>query len=242
MPKGAVDFLRRRLAEGIGFGLFVCAGVLLAALFSYAPGDSSLNNAADGVTRNLFGGAGAVTADVLLQSLGAAAFVPALVLAAWGWRMVRKRGLSVLWLRLAMLSVAVVLLAMGLSALPVPRTWPLLTGPGGVVGSVLLERLGALVQGYGGAVGTGVIALASVVLGTVALVFASGLSWAAWRAPISLLARATGALMRVLIRGRRVARTRMAWRDRAEPTLGRDPAIACGLDVLRDCNDEADRE
>ena len=226
LPKGAVDFLRRRLAEGIGFGLFVCAAVLLAALFSYAPGDSSLNNAADGVTRNLFGGAGAVTADVLLQSLGAAAFVPALVLAAWGWRMVRKRGLSVLWLRLAMLSVAVVLLAMGLSALPVPRTWPLLAGPGGVVGTVLLERLGALVQGYGDAVGTGIIALASVVLGTAAFVSASGLSWTGWRAPIYVLVRAPRALMRVLIRGRRAAATRMAWRDRAEPTLGREPPVS----------------
>ncbi|MCH8214908.1 MAG: DNA translocase FtsK 4TM domain-containing protein [Proteobacteria bacterium] len=225
LPKGAVDFLRRRLAEGIGLGLFVCAGLLLAALFSYAPGDSSLNNATDGVTRNLFGGAGAVTADVLLQSLGAAAFVPALVLAAWGWRMVRKRGLSVLWLRLAMLSVAVVLLAMGLSALPVPRTWPLLTGPGGVVGSVLLERLGALVQGYGGAVGTGIIALAAVVLGTAALVSASNLSWAGWRTPIYALVRVPGALMGAAIRGRRAAGTRMAWRDRAEPTLGREPPV-----------------
>ncbi len=225
LPKGAVDFLRRRLAEGIGLGLFVCAGVLLAALFSYAPGDSSLNNATDGVTRNLFGGAGAVTADVLLQSLGAAAFVPALVLAAWGWRMVRKRGLSVLWLRLAMLSVAVVLLAMGLSALPVPRTWPLLTGPGGVLGSVLLERLGALVQGYGDAVGTGTIALAAVILGTAALVSASGLSWAGWRAPIYALARVPGALLGALVRGRRAAGTRMAWRDRAEPTLGREPPV-----------------
>ena len=225
LPKGAVDFLRRRLAEGIGFGLFVCAAVLLAALFSYAPGDSSLNNAADGVTRNLFGGAGAVTADVLLQSLGAAAFVPALVLAAWGWRMVRKRGVSVLWLRLAMLSVAVVLLAMGLSALPVPRTWPLLAGPGGVVGTVLLERLGALVRGYGDAVGTGIIALAAVVLGMAAFVSASGISWAGWRAPIYVLVRAPGALMRALIRGRRAAATRMAWSDRAEPTLGREPPV-----------------
>ena len=225
LSKGAVDFLRRRLAEGTGLGLFVCAGVLLAALFSYAPGDSSLNNAADGVTRNLFGGAGAVTADVLLQSLGAAAFVPALVLAAWGWRMVRKRGLSVLWLRLAMLSVAVVLLAMGLSALPVPRMWPLLAGPGGVVGTVLLERLGALVQGYGDAVGTGTIAFASVVLGTAAFVSASGLSWVRWRAPIYVLVRVPGALMRALIRGRRAAGTRMAWSDRAEPTLGREPPV-----------------
>ncbi|MCZ6607052.1 MAG: DNA translocase FtsK, partial [Alphaproteobacteria bacterium] len=225
LPKGAVDFLRRRLAEGIGFGLFVCAAVLLAALFSYAPGDSSLNNAADGVTRNLFGGAGAVTADVLLQSLGAAAFVPALVLAAWGWRMVRKRGVSVLWLRLAMLSVAVVLLAMGLSALPVPRTWPLLAGPGGVLGTVLLERLGALVRGYGDAVGTGIIALAAVVLGMAAFVSASGLSWTGWRAPIYVLVRAPGALMRALIRGRRAAGTHMAWSDRAEPTLGREPPV-----------------
>ena len=225
LPKGAVDFLRRRLAEGIGLGLFVCAGVLLAALFSYAPGDSSLNNATVGVTRNLFAGAGAVTADVLLQSLGGAAFVPALVLAAWGWRMVRKRGLSVLWLRLAMLSVAVVLLAMGLSALPVPRTWPLLTGPGGVVGGVLLERLGALVRGYGDAVGTGTIALASVILGTAALVSASGLSWTGWRAPIYALARVPGAILGALVRGRRAARTRMAWRDRTEPTLGHEPAV-----------------
>ncbi len=225
LPKGAVDFLRRRLAEGIGLGLFVCAGVLLAALFSYAPGDSSLNNATGGVTHNLFGAAGAFTADALLQSLGAAAFVPALVLAAWGWRMVRKRGLSVLWLRLAMLSAAVVLLAMGLSALPVPRTWPFLTGPGGVVGTVLLERLSALAQGYGDAFGAWAIALASVVLGTAALIPASGLSWAGWRAPMAALVRAPGALVRALIGGRRAAVIRMAWRQRAEPVLGPDAPV-----------------
>ncbi len=225
LPKGAVDFLRRRLAEGIGLGLFVCAGALLAALISYAPGDTSLNNATGGVTRNLLGAAGAYAADALLQSLGAAAFVPALVSAAWGWRLVRKRGLSVLWLRLAMLSAALVLLAMGLSALPVPRTWPLLTGPGGVVGTVLLERLSALAQNYGDAVGAWVIALASVVLGTAALVPASGLSWAGWRAPIQVLVRAPGTLVRTLIGRRRAAGIRAAWRDRTEPVLGRESPL-----------------
>ncbi len=225
LPKGAVDFLRRRLAEGIGLGLFVCAGVLLAVLFSYAPGDSSLNNATGGVTRNLFGAAGAFTADALLQSLGAAAFVPALALAAWGWRMVRKRRLSVLWLRLAMLSAAVVLLAIGLSALPVPRTWPFLTGPGGVFGTVLLERLSALAPGTGDAFAAWAIALASVVLGTAALIPASGLTWAGWRAPMAALVRAPGALVRALVAGRRAAATRMAWRQRAELVLGRGAPV-----------------
>ncbi len=181
LPDGAAEYIKGRIRQGAGLALVVAAGALLAALFSYAPGDPSFNSATDGLTRNLMGGRGAYAADLLLQTFGAAAALPALVLAAWGWKLMLKRNVSLPGVRLTMLAAAVVLAAIGSSALSPPGAWPLMTGLGGIAGSVLAERLGALALAGGLAAEPWIVASASAALATLALAAALGFDRTEWR-------------------------------------------------------------
>ena len=72
LPEGGRDFLRRRMMELVGAG-FAAAGVgLLLALFTYSPGDPSLNHATGRAPLNLVGVSGAYVSDLLLQTFGLA--------------------------------------------------------------------------------------------------------------------------------------------------------------------------
>ena len=113
----------------------------MGALITYAPADPSLNSAAGDQIRNLLGQPGAYVADLLVQIFGLAACIPALMLAAWGWSLARKRRISSVWLRAIGLVVATVALAVAFSALPTPETWPLVTRLGGVAGTLALDQL-----------------------------------------------------------------------------------------------------
>jgi len=114
-PDGAGAFVRRRLAELAGAALVVLAGLIAAALFTYAPEDPSFSHATDARPQNLLGHAGAAGADLLLQTLGLAAALIPLALLAWGWRLLRSRGMKLWWLRVALLPATVLLAAMALS-------------------------------------------------------------------------------------------------------------------------------
>ncbi|MEK9725527.1 MAG: DNA translocase FtsK 4TM domain-containing protein, partial [Rhodospirillaceae bacterium] len=87
-------FLHARMSELGGAVLAVAAAGMLVALVSYTPGDPSLNSATARRAGNLLGPGGAVLADVLVQSFGFAAYLLALGLAGWAWRLLRKRPLS----------------------------------------------------------------------------------------------------------------------------------------------------
>ena len=150
LPPGVLEALRRRLIEAGGLGLFLLAAALLAALLSYAPGDPSFNSVTDSAAHNLLGRPGAYAADVLLQTFGIVGGLPALVLAFWGWKLLRKRDVSSPWLRLGMLGAAMIQLGMGVSAIAVPDAWPLLAGFGGIVGGVVTPtEAGVLAVLYG---------------------------------------------------------------------------------------------
>ena len=96
LPKGAAEFLKRRMAEIVAILVLACAFAFALALFSYTPTDVSLNSATGGIPRNLLGRPGAYAADFALQTFGLAGALPALVLTAWGWRIANKRGVSIL--------------------------------------------------------------------------------------------------------------------------------------------------
>ena len=71
LPTGMSDILRHRSLEFIGVGMITIALALLVAFASYASSDPSLNTSTPGgEIRNLLGEAGALTSDLLLQSLG----------------------------------------------------------------------------------------------------------------------------------------------------------------------------
>ena len=221
LPRGAAEFLRRRAAEATGLVLFAGGGALAAALIGYTRADPSFNSATNGPVHNLMGTAGSHAADLALQSFGLAGGLPALMLMVWGWRMVKKRVPSVAWLRVLMLALAMVLLAPGMAALPLPEAWPLATRMGGVAGNLVLEHALALGRAVGvPEIRAWSVGLAGAVLGVAALITALGISWSDWKG----LAGAFGGIFvvcgRVLGLGREKATQGVAqYFERREPSV-----------------------
>ncbi|MEE8394165.1 MAG: DNA translocase FtsK 4TM domain-containing protein, partial [Rhodospirillales bacterium] len=180
LPSGAAELLRRRFSQAAGICFFAASGALFLALFSYFPSDPSLNNATQGEVQNLLGIQGAHAADILLQGFGLAGCLPALLLAAWGFKLFRLGRVTLPWGRLILLAAAMILLALGMSAMATPRSWPLMTGLGGVVGSVLYERIGGLAQAIHLTLPSWAAPSMAAALGTAAMIPALGLSWREW--------------------------------------------------------------
>lgn len=145
LPEGTSAFFARRVSETTGLGLMTCAGMYLAALASYAPGDPSFNAVTDAPIANWMGQPGAASADLMLQTFGLAAVLPGVVGLAWGFLWVRKLGVGQLWLRLVLLLIALLLLSIALAAVPPTPSWPLAASLGGVAGQVLLERVSSAI-------------------------------------------------------------------------------------------------
>jgi S-DNA-T family DNA segregation ATPase FtsK/SpoIIIE len=145
-------YLRRRVAEGVGFGLMAISVAATIALASWSVGDPSLNHATSAPVRNLLGAPGAIAADLLIQILGLGAIALLLPPAFWGLRLVRSGAVPRLQLRLALWVIAVGAAAATASALPPTTRWPLPTGLGGVTGDALLGTAKTLL-GLGSAAG-----------------------------------------------------------------------------------------
>ena len=80
----------KRATLVIGAGVTGAYG--LGAVLTYSPEDPSLNTAADAAPHNLFGGPGALVADLAIQALGAAApLMMAALLAAGVMRVMRRQ-------------------------------------------------------------------------------------------------------------------------------------------------------
>ena len=140
LPAGTKHFLYLRMMEVSGFVLAIGVAAIAVALFSYVPSDPSFNNATGTPATNPLGTAGAAIADLLIQAFGMAAYVPLIGFGTWGLRLIAKRPvLHSFWRALALI-LATIAACTSLSTLPSVANWPLLTGMGGVTGTLLLER------------------------------------------------------------------------------------------------------
>jgi DNA segregation ATPase FtsK/SpoIIIE, S-DNA-T family len=128
-----------RFVASVGAALVGVYG--LGATLTYRADDPSFNAATDEPARNLFGGPGAAFADILLQTIGAAApFLMAALVVAGGLRIAQGRIFDeVPRRRLAVGGLGVLLLAISASSAPPPGNWPLAAGFGGVIGDGLLH-------------------------------------------------------------------------------------------------------
>ena len=128
---------RRRIgARGAGAMLIAFGALGAIALAGYHAGDPSLNVASGGATINPLGVAGAVAADLGLQSLGYAAALPALLLALAGARLALTGRISRPSLRLCAAIAAALLAASALALADAPALL-LPAGPGGITGGGL---------------------------------------------------------------------------------------------------------
>ena len=175
--------LGNHTAELIGLVL-ACAGLaLLIALASYDPHDPSLNTASSRETHNLVGPLGAILADLLLQSFGAAAALPGLTLLVWAWRLVSRRGMGSVAVRLASLLGAIPVVAGVLASLSSEGavTWPTLAGPGGASGRLLAEAALAASARLAGPAGEVLAWMSGVGFSVVLVALALGLTVSEWR-------------------------------------------------------------
>ncbi|MCK5168086.1 MAG: DNA translocase FtsK 4TM domain-containing protein, partial [Rhodospirillaceae bacterium] len=155
-----------------------------AALASFTSSDPSLNSAASGPVQNLLGSFGAIVSDVALQSFGLGAWLPAIALFAWGFLLVRKVGLSHLWLRVVLSLCALIALSISATIIKPYQTWPLASGLGGVSGGILLDRTVLFLQNAGASKTffNHVTIAATVALpGIAAFVFSLGLPTSDWQ-------------------------------------------------------------
>ncbi|MDB5470659.1 MAG: cell division protein FtsK/SpoIIIE [Caulobacter sp.] len=123
-------------------GVTAAAGAALAvALATYNPADPSFNAASGGAATNALGGAGALIADLAMQSLGLGAWLTAILMTAFGMTRVLDaepdRGRKSLRIKAAVGVVGVLLLSAAVAAPPPPAAWPLALGLGGLWGQGL---------------------------------------------------------------------------------------------------------
>jgi S-DNA-T family DNA segregation ATPase FtsK/SpoIIIE len=166
------DWMRGLGRRTMGLLLLAAAGFLALALFGFDANDPSLNRATGAAVSNPAGAAGAIAADLLLQTFGRAGWLVPLVAFFWGLRMAANRQLVWPWLPLAALPLALLASAAFLAGLPEPGAadWPFRVGLGGIVGDFELLYLTQHVDSglYGWFTG-----LAALVFGIAAL----GLRW-----------------------------------------------------------------
>src|SRR5262249_35513028 len=145
LPEGGRDFLHRRMMELVGVGVATAGVVLLLALFTFSPGDPSLNHATGSPPHNILGLPGAYVSDLLLQTFGLAIILVPVALITWGVRMVRTHHLGFFGLRLSLLLLALLMMSVACVGLGDVGGAATHAGPGGLVGLALVGRFRELV-------------------------------------------------------------------------------------------------
>ena len=223
LPATVAAALKRRCWQFLGLGLVGASAIIGAAILTYAPGDPSLNSATDNQPINLAGQWGAIFADLTLQLVGYSALMFPAVLSVWAALVLTHGTLAKPLGRLGWLILAIILSAVFLAGVSVPTGWPLVSGLGGVAGSLAYEELlvwiGRVgIQGgetitiwvLGGlAFGAGVIALG---MGPKDWVIAARTSWRGMKHGYALSQSAYGA-------GRGLGDKTMALRDRIQEIM-----------------------
>jgi S-DNA-T family DNA segregation ATPase FtsK/SpoIIIE len=117
-----------------GLALLVGIATAWASLLTWSQADPSLTHAADGAAGNALGSAGAIFADVLLNTLGFAGVFVLLAPMFWGLELVLTERVSANRKKTSLFPLAVLLLAGGFAALPLSAGWPFGHSYGGIVG------------------------------------------------------------------------------------------------------------
>ncbi|MBI1274490.1 cell division protein FtsK [bacterium] len=161
--------LRTRISGGL---MLLLALAIALSLASFNPADPSfsLSRGGDGEIANWLGTTGAYMSDLMLQLMGLASVVPAIVLARLGWKRLRDNPAGHGWLRLAGLCIAMPALAAASSLLPAPMRWPVSTGMGGYIGFFMETRLEPWM-------GPWLLGLVSFIVGTAGFLLAAAIQF-----------------------------------------------------------------
>jgi S-DNA-T family DNA segregation ATPase FtsK/SpoIIIE len=186
LPASMQSFLAHRLTD-LGGVAFAGAGLaLFGALLTYDPKDPSLNTAGTNpVVQNLLGKSGAYAADLLLQTLGAAALLIGAAFMVWGWRIVKRKPMQGLGARLPMLVFSVLLGTIAFARLPSFDMFGAGSYLGGSAGALIYNAVGNNLQGWLGTMAFLFVALSAALLCAVTYVLALGIGFGEWMAGLS---------------------------------------------------------
>jgi DNA segregation ATPase FtsK/SpoIIIE, S-DNA-T family len=177
--------------EAVGFLFGTVAFLMIVAIVSYNPADPSLNSNGGAHARiaNILGAPGAWFADVAMQGVGFAAYIPPLLLLAWGWRLSLHKPVRHPFNRILFGLAGLLLASAALAGTAAPDADPLAPLPGGGVGILLSHLLStAEAQGLMPPVAAGTAGIAAAVV----LFFAAGVSIRDWIAGLWGLIRLIG--------------------------------------------------
>jgi S-DNA-T family DNA segregation ATPase FtsK/SpoIIIE len=176
LPEGGRDFLHRRMMELVGVGVAGAGVVLLLALFTFSPGDPSLNHATGSAPHNMLGFAGAYVADLLLQTFGLAIVLVPIALITWGVRLIRTHHLGFFGLRLSLLLLALLMMSVACIGLGDVGAAATHSGPGGLVGLALIGRFREIVLTHSSGGSLALIEPACAALAFIAMAPALGMN------------------------------------------------------------------
>ncbi len=183
----------------IGVAVGLASLYLALCLLSYNQADPSLNRATENEALNLGGYAGALTADLVLQILGMASALLVVIPLVWGIKMVLAQRIGFMWLRFSLLIISLILVAPVLSLIEPSPSWPIASGMGGSLGSMLHDTFYQLFKN-----GLFTTAVSLFALATTLLAF--GMSWGEWKAIGQSIKYGfflvTGLVMSLVTRGR----------------------------------------
>ncbi|MGE0857299.1 MAG: DNA translocase FtsK 4TM domain-containing protein, partial [Hyphomicrobiaceae bacterium] len=176
-PRATIEqALKSAIGRTFGLALFGFVGLLWVSVASWSVSDPSLTHATSGETRNLLGAFGAIVSDLLLQAVGFATLVVLVVPMFWALELTFRERVQRLKSKLILYPLSVLVLAGGLSALPVAGRWPLHHGYGGMLGDGIYAAAASLLAAMSGESGGALAGLALFAAGFAILSRAVGIS------------------------------------------------------------------
>jgi len=190
LPESVALFVGQRAKQIGGLALLTAAVLLFIALASYSSTDPSWNRVGgtEG-TQNWLGAFGAYPADLLIQTLGGAGYLFALVPLVWGWRLLRVRPVGPAWLRVAGLALTAPVAAAMLAPFAAPSSWIGVFSLGGALGAMLMGWLAEQAMPYWGWISPQWFSAMLAVPALILVLIALGLGLGEWRRIIVYLVR-----------------------------------------------------
>ena len=167
---------RRLLVRILGLVVIALAVAVAIAIATYAPADPSWNNATGDLPHNALGSWGANAADVIWQSIGAAAWLVVLPPLAWGFWLVDGRIALRLVLRVLAWMLALALVATFVALFPPLFGEGPATGLGGAFGEMALSAFAGALEQFGVPTPKAIAGIAAGTLGLMLYVAALGLN------------------------------------------------------------------
>ncbi len=175
VPESWQIFVARRFVDIIAAVLTLSGFFATLALISYNPADPSFNTATpENQERisNWMGHNGAVTSDLIIQTLGAAGFILSISIGIWGLRIFNRQLISPLWLRSIALMSATFLGTLAFAQIP-SGDWAPQAYLGGTLGSIVLQNFANFTQTIMPFMGHKTISILSGILTVPILIYAT---------------------------------------------------------------------